>query len=47
MMDKQHNYEEAEKLYKQLVEAAERGEKIPGNLDTLKQRLTFISSGGR
>ena len=44
MMDKQHNYEEAEKLYKQLVEAAERGEKIPGNLDTLKQRLTFISS---
>jgi len=44
MMDKQKNYQEAEKLYKQLIEAADRGEKIPGNIENLQQRLTFISS---
>jgi len=44
MMDRQKNYDEAEKLYKQLIEAADRGEKIPGNVENLQQRLTFISS---
>lgn len=44
MLDKQKNYDEAAKLYRQLVEAVARGEKIPGNVDNIQQRLTFISS---
>ncbi len=44
MLDKQKNYDEAAKLYRQLVEAAARGEKIPGNIENIQQRLTFISS---
>jgi len=44
MLDKQKNYDEATKLYKQLVEASDRGEKIPGNISNIQQRLTFISS---
>jgi Flp pilus assembly protein TadD len=44
MLDKQKNYDEAAKLYRQLIEAAARGEKIPGNVDNIQQRLTFISS---
>ncbi len=44
MLDKQKNYDEAAKLYKQLIEASDRGEKIPGNISNIQQRLTFISS---
>ena len=44
MLDKQKNYDEAAKLYRQLIEATQRGEKIPGNIDNIQQRLTFISS---
>lgn len=44
MLDKQKNYDEAAKLYKQLIEAVQRGEKIPGNVENIQQRLTFISS---
>ncbi len=44
MLDKQKNYDEAAKLYRQLIEASQRGEKIPGNIDNIQQRLTFISS---
>lgn len=44
MLDKQKNYDEAAKLYRQLIEAVQRGEKIPGNIDNIQQRLTFISS---
>ncbi len=44
MLDKQKNYDEAAKLYRQLIEASERGEKIPGNISNIQQRLTFISS---
>lgn len=44
MLDKQKNYDEAAKLYKQLIVASERGEKIPGNISNIQQRLTFISS---
>ncbi len=44
MLDKQKNYEEAAKLYTQLLEAVQRGEKIPGNVENIQQRLTFISS---
>ena len=44
MLDKQKNYDEAAKLYRQLIEASGRGEKIPGNITNIQQRLTFISS---
>ena len=44
MMDRQHNYQEAAKLYRQLVDASNRGEKIPGNPAKIQERLTFISS---
>ncbi len=44
MLDKQKNYEEAAKLYGQLIEAYMRGEVIPGNPQKIQQRLTFISS---
>lgn len=44
MLDKQGKYDEAAKLYYQLVEAANRGDTIPGNLQKIQQRLTFISS---
>lgn len=44
MLDKQKKYEEAAKLYKQLVDASMRGEVIPGNLQKIQERLTFISS---
>ncbi len=44
MLDKQKNYDEAAKLYRQLIEASARGEKIPGKISDIQQRLTFISS---
>ncbi len=44
MLDKQKKYEEAAKLYRQIVEAYKRGEVIPGNIQKIQQRLTFISS---
>jgi tetratricopeptide (TPR) repeat protein len=47
MLDKQKKYDEAARLYRQLLEAASRGETIPGNVQKIQQRLTFISSNGR
>jgi Tfp pilus assembly protein PilF len=44
MLDKQKNYEEAAKLYRQILEASGRGEVIPGNPQKIQERLTFISS---
>jgi Flp pilus assembly protein TadD len=44
MLDKQKNYDEAAKLYRQLVEASARGEKSSVNIEKIQQRLTFISS---
>jgi len=44
MLDKQGKYEEAAKLYQQIIEAANRGDPVPGNLQKIQQRLTFISS---
>ena len=44
LMDKQKNYDEAARLYRQLIEASQRGEVIPGNVSNIQQRLTFISS---
>lgn len=44
MLDKQHKYEQAMPLYRQLIEAQQRGEAIPGNVQKIQERLTFISS---
>ena len=47
MLDKQKKYDEAGRIYKQLVDASLRGEVVPGNLQKIQQRLTFISSNRR
>jgi Tfp pilus assembly protein PilF len=44
MLDKQQKYDEAGKLYRQIVQAYQRGEATPGNIQQIQQRLTFISS---
>ncbi len=44
ILDKQQKYDEAGKLYKQLIDASRRGETIPGNIQKIQERLTFISS---
>lgn len=44
MLDKQQRYDEAAKLYRQIIQAHQRGETIPGNIQKIQQRLTFISS---
>jgi tetratricopeptide (TPR) repeat protein len=44
LLDKQRKYDEAAELYRQIVQAYHRGEAIPGNIQKIQQRLTFISS---
>jgi len=44
MLDKQRKYEDAAKFYHEVVNAYERGEVIPGDIQKIQQRLTFISS---
>lgn len=44
LLDKQHKTEEALKLYGQLVEAHMRGESVPGNIQKIQERLTFLRS---
>ena len=44
MLDKQHKYDEAAQLYRQIIQAYQRGEMTPGNIQKIQQRLTFISS---
>jgi len=44
MLDKQKKYDEAAELYRQIIEAYQKGSVIPGNLEKIQQRLTFISS---
>ena len=44
LLDQQKKYDEAAKLYRQIIEASQRGEVIPGNLQKIQERLTFISS---
>lgn len=44
MLDKQKKYDEAAKLYHQVLEAYMRGETIPGDAQKIQQRLIFISS---
>ncbi len=44
MLDKQRNYPEAARLYKQIVQAHSRGEVTPGNINKIQERLTFLSS---
>ena len=46
LLDMQGNGEDAAKLYRQLVEAYLRGETIPGNIEKIQQRLTFLLSNG-
>ena len=44
MLDRQHKYDEAAQLYRQVIQAYQRGEVTPGNIQKIQQRLTFISS---
>ena len=44
ILDKQHKYDEAAALYRQIIEASQRGEVVPGDIQKIQQRLTFISS---
>jgi tetratricopeptide (TPR) repeat protein len=44
MLDKQQKFDEAAKLYRQIIQAYQRGEAVPGNIQKIQQRLTFISS---
>lgn len=44
MLDKQRKYDEAAVLYRQILQAYQRGDKVPGNIQQIQQRLTFISS---
>jgi Tfp pilus assembly protein PilF len=44
MLDKQKKYDEAAQLYRQILQAYQRGDKVPGNIQQIQQRLTFISS---
>ena len=46
MLDKNHNYEEAGKLYAQILDSHAKGEQIPGDATKIQQRLTFIRSNG-
>jgi tetratricopeptide (TPR) repeat protein len=47
MLDKQKKYDEAATIYRQLLEAAAKGAVLPGNLQKIQQRLTFIGSNKR
>jgi Flp pilus assembly protein TadD len=42
MLDKQKNWPEAANLYLQLINAADRGEKLPAPRHSIEERLTFI-----
>ena len=44
MLDRQGNYADASALYRLLIDAALKGEKIPSSLDTLQKRLNFITT---
>lgn len=44
MLDTQHQYTEAVLLYRYILEAYQRGESVPGNIEKIQQRLTFIQS---
>ena len=44
MLDRQGNYADAGALYRLLIDAALKGEKIPAALETLQKRLNFITT---
>lgn len=44
MLDRQGYYADASQLYKDLITASLRGEKIPGNQAALQERLNYISA---
>jgi Tfp pilus assembly protein PilF len=46
MLDKNHDYSEAGKLYAQLLDSNAKGGTIPGDPTKIQQRLTFIRSNG-
>ncbi len=47
MLDKNGKYEEAAKLYAQILNSHAKGEVIPGDATKIQQRLTFIRSNNR
>ncbi len=44
MLDRQHRYADAGALYKLLIAAGLRGEKVPASTESMQKRLNFISS---
>jgi Flp pilus assembly protein TadD len=44
ILDKKGDWQNAAIFYKQLLTASERGEKIAANLESIQQRMTFIST---
>ncbi|MGE0755264.1 MAG: tetratricopeptide repeat protein, partial [Alphaproteobacteria bacterium] len=44
LLDQQGNREEAGRLYHDLIQAHYRGETIPGNVNKIQERLTFLRS---
>lgn len=44
MLDRQGRYADAGALYRQLIDAALKGQKIPATLESLQKRLNFIST---
>ncbi len=44
MLDKHGDWADAAAVYQQLLTANDRGEKIPGNPDSIQERLTYIRS---
>ena len=44
MLDRQGNYADAGALYRLLIDAALKGEKIPSSLESLQKRLNFITT---
>ena len=44
MLDKQGAYTDAAALYRLLIDASLKGQKIPSSLDVLQKRLNFIAT---
>jgi tetratricopeptide (TPR) repeat protein len=44
MLDKQGNYTDASALYRLLIDASLKGQKIPAPLETIQKRLNFITA---
>ncbi len=44
LLDKDKKWDDAAKVYHQLIAASDRGQTIPGNVSAIQERLTFIMS---